>query len=486
MSEMPVVKAVTCPICGCLCDDIELTVKDEAIVKVKNGCSMCESKFSSYTGHRQLKPLIKRNGQLVQVSPKEAVTAAAQILADASYPLLYGWSSTSCEAIRVGLELAEEVGGIIDNTSTICHGPSALSIQDVGLPSCTLGQIRHRADLVIYWGSNPWSAHPRHIERYTAFSEGRFEKSEWEAYLKKTKASTAKKKVESALRRVKAEETKPFSSPAGGAPCPAILKGGRRLLVVDVRRTRTAENADYFIQVEPNKDYEVFEALRALIRDEELEVDEVAGVPVEYLEEVADAMIGCNFGVIFFGLGLTMSKGKLRNVDAALSLTRDLNMRTKFMILPMRGHFNVTGADTVFTWQTGYPYAVDFSSGYPRYNPGETSAVDVLLRKETDAALVVASDPVSNFPRTAAEHLVENPLIVIDPHMNVTAQMGDVVFPSAFVGIETSGTAYRMDHVPLSLKKIVDPPRGVLSDEVILKRILAEVRKIKKKKAEAE
>jgi formylmethanofuran dehydrogenase subunit B len=430
------------------------------------------------------KPSIKRNGQLVQVPFKEAVTAAAEILAEASYPLLYGWSSTSCEAIRLGLELAEEVGGVIDNTSTICHGPSALSIQDVGLPSCTLGQVRHRADLVIYWGSNPWSAHPRHIERYTAFSEGRFEKSEWEAYLKKTKAATARKKVESALRRVKAEETRPLPSLPVGAPCPAILKGGRKLIVVDVRRTRTAENADYFIQVEPNKDYELFEALRALIRDEELEVDNVAGVPVEYLEEVADAMIGCNFGVIFFGLGLTMSEGKLRNVDAALSLTRDLNMRTKFAILPMRGHFNVTGADTVFTWQTGYPYAVDFSLGYPRYNPGETSAVDVLLRKETDAALVVASDPVSNFPRAAAEHLVKNPLIVIDPHMNATAQMGDVVFPSAFVGIETSGTAYRMDHVPLSLKKIVDPPRGVLSDEAILKRILSEVRKIKKKKQE--
>jgi formylmethanofuran dehydrogenase subunit B len=152
------------------------------------------------------------------------------------------------------------------------------------------------------------------------------------------------------------------------------------------------------------------------------------------------------------------------------------------MIMPMRGHFNVTGTDTVFTWQTGYPYAVDFSLGYPRYNPGETSAVDVLLRGESDAALIVASDPVSNFPRKAAEHLARNPLIVIDPHMNATAQVGDVVFPSAFVGIEAKGTAYRMDHVPLPLKKIVEPPRGVLSDVEILRRILSEVRKIRKRK----
>jgi formylmethanofuran dehydrogenase subunit B len=105
--------------------------------------------------------------------------------------------------------------------------------------------------------------------------------------------------------------------------------------------------------------------------------------------------------------------------------------------------------------------------------------VDVLMRRETDAALVVASDPVSNFPRAAVEHLVKNPLIVIDPHMNATGQMADVAFPSAFVGIEVTGTAYRMDHVPLPLKQIVNPPAGILSDEVLLSRILSEVRKIK-------
>jgi len=150
--------------------------------------------------------------------------------------------------------------------------------------------------------------------------------------------------------------------------------------------------------------------------------------------------------------------------------------------MPMRGHFNVAGANTVSTWQTGYPYAVDFSLGYPRYNPGETSVVDVLMRKESDAALIVASDPVANFPRKAAEHLVENPLVVVDPHMNATAHMADVVLPSAFVGIEASGTAYRMDHVPLPLKRVAEPPRGVLPDEEILRRILSEVRKIKRKK----
>jgi len=86
----------------------------------------------------------------------------------------------------------------------------------------------------------------------------------------------------------------------------------RKFIVVDVRRTKSAEAADYFIQVEPNKDYELLQALRMLVKDQELEVDKVAGVSVDVLEEIVDVMVGCRFGVLFFGVGLTMSGGKLR------------------------------------------------------------------------------------------------------------------------------------------------------------------------------
>jgi formylmethanofuran dehydrogenase subunit B len=485
---MSIVNAVTCPVCGCLCDDIELTIADGKIVQVKNGCSMCESKFLNYISEHRIKtPLIRKEGKLVPVSYEEAIHKSAEILANANYPILYGWSSTDCEAQRAGVALAEEVGGVLDNTAVVCHGPSILSVQEVGIPTATLGQIRHRADLIIYWGCDPWSAHPRHLERYTAFTEGRFEGSEWKSYINKVKASAGRKKLLSLERKgvLKQRYEPPVQTVSDNKPPATLSKEGRKLIVIDVRKSMTAEIADYFIQVEPGKDYEIMQAIRALVKDQELDVDEVAGVPVEYLQELVNAMINCEFGVIFFGMGLTQSAGKFRNIDVAISLIRDLNMRTKFMIMPMRGHFNVTGANTVFTWQSGYPYAIDFSLGYPRYNPGETSVVDILLRKESDAALVIASDPASNFPRKAVDHLVKNPLIVIDPHMNVTALVGDVVFPSAIVGIEKAGTAYRMDHVPLPLKKVVEPPEGLLSDEEILQRILNEVRLIKSQRKEA-
>jgi len=483
-----VINSVICPICGCLCDDIEVTVEDNKIVKMKNGCAVCESKMvHGYNDEeRLLTPMIRKNGELALATMDEAVHKAAQILADAKYPLLFGWSSSTSEAQRVGVELAEELGAALDNTCSICHGPSVMATQEIGIPTCTLGQIRHRADLIIYWACDPWSAHPRHVERYTAFTEGRFEKSEWKDYLEKVKGASSRKKVEAASRRILNRYQPRPETCTVNAPSPAFQKYGRKMIVVDVRKTMTAEAADYFIQVQPNKDYEVLNALRCLVVDQELDVDTVGGVPVEYLKEVADAMVNCEFGVIFFGLGLTQSAGRFRNIEVAIALTRDLNRKTKFVIMPMRGHFNVTGSNVVFAWSTGYPYAIDFSQGYPQYNPGEFTTIDLLKRGDNDATLVISSDPGAHFPKPAVQNMLKHPLIVIDPHMNCTSMLGDVIFPTQWCGIECEGTAYRMDHVPIMLRKVVEPPPGILNDEEILTRILEEVRVIKAQRAKVE
>ena len=42
-----------------------------------------------------------------------------------------------------------------------------------------------------------------------------------------------------------------------------------------------------------------------------------------------------------------------------------------------------------------------------------------------------------------------------------------------------------MDSVPITLKKVVEPPPGILNDEELLTRILEEVRAIKAQKGEA-
>jgi formylmethanofuran dehydrogenase subunit B len=484
---MTVVKSVVCPICGCVCDDLEVTVENNEIVKMKNGCAVCEAKMvhGYKSDERILKPMIRKDGKLGPASMDEAIQKAAQILTDAKYPLLFGWECCTSEAQCIGVELAEELGSALDNVCSICHGPSVMATQEAGIPTCTLGQVRHRADLIIYWGCNPWASHPRHVERYTAFTEGRFEKSEWMGYVQKVGAASGKKKLVAAARQghIKYQPASRPQTCTVDAPPPAIHKMGRKMIVFDAIKTMTAEAADYFVQVEPNKDYEIIEALRCLINDQELDVDKVGGVPVEYLTEIADAMVNCEFGAIFFGLGLTATAGRFRNIEIAIKLTKDLNRKTKFVIMPMRGHFNITGANVAFAWQTGYPYAIDFSQGYPQYNPGEFTAIDLLKHGDNDATLVISSDPGAHFPKPSIQKMMTHPLIVINPDWNCTSRLGEVVFPTQWCGIECEGTAYRMDHVPIMLRKVVEPPPGILNDEQILRKILDEVRLIKSKKA---
>ena len=118
---MKVINAVLCPGCGSLCDDNDVYVEDNKIVKVRTDCAISSSKFLNYNKERNTTPLVRVNGQLKPTTLDDAIERVARMLVEAEYPLLYGWSLTSCEAQKKGVELAEEVGGVIDNTTTVCH-----------------------------------------------------------------------------------------------------------------------------------------------------------------------------------------------------------------------------------------------------------------------------------------------------------------------------------------------------------------------------
>ena len=99
------------------------------------------------------------------------------------------------------------------------------------------------------------------------------------------------------------------------------------------------------------------------------------GVELAVWQDLMERMKAAKFGVIFFGMGLTMTRGKHCNSEALLALTRDMNAYTRFVAKPNRGHGNVTGADNVVAWRTGYQFGVNHARGYPRFNPGEYTTV---------------------------------------------------------------------------------------------------------------
>jgi len=292
--------------------------------------------------------------------------------------------------------------------------------------TCTLGEVKNRADFIIYWGGNPAECHPRHFTKYTLTQKGRF-------------------------------------VPQG--------RKGRTMVLVDIRETPSARAADLFLQLQPGKDFEVVTTLIALLKGRPVDRERVAetGVTVEQLQSLVDRMKRARFGVLFFGMGLSMTRGKHMNSASVLTLVAELNAFTKFVAMPMRGHGNVTGSDMVIRWTTGYPFGVNLSRGYPRFNPGEFSTVDLLVRGDNDAALILGADPGATMPQPAIEHLRRIPTIVLDPKVTHTSRLARVHITTAATGISAGGTVYRMDEVPLPLRPALRSPYP--TDEEVLRKI---------------
>ncbi len=422
--DIRVVENATCTFCGCVCDDMELTVdlKQKRIIKAKNACVLGKAWFAEHT--IEDRPVATIDGR--PASLDEAVEEAARVLAGARFPAIYGLSDTTCEAQRVVVSIADLVRGNIDTTTSVCHGPSGMAFQGVGESTATLGEIKNRADLIVYWGGNPAAAHPRHFTRYSAMPRGMY-------------------------------------IPNG--------RKDRYVVLVDVRHTPSANAVDETILVKPGTDFEVLWTLRALVRGRRVapDIEHRTGVALATLEALAARMKACRYGVLFFGMGLTMTRGRHFNSGALLALATDLNEFTHFVAKPVRGHGNVTGADNVVAWQTGYPFGVNFSRGYPRFNPGEFTTVDVLSRGDADAALFLATDPASNFPKGAIEHMRRIPVISLDTKRTLTSELAHVAFATSTYGINTGGTVYRMDDVPITLRPAFESPFP--SDEEVLRRI---------------
>ena len=298
--------------------------------------------------------------------------------------------------------------------------------------TCTLGEVKNRADFINYWGGNPAECHPRHFTKYTLTQKGKY-------------------------------------IPNG--------RKDRTMVLVDIRETMSAKAADIFLQVRPGKDFEMLSILRALIKKQVVSAEAVAeiGLTLEQLQDLVDRMKKAKFGVLFFGMGLSMTRGKHMNSAAALLLAAEMNAYTKFVAMPMRGHGNVTGADVVLRYTTSYPFGISLTRGYPRFNPGEYSTIDLLVRGDNDATLVLGADPGATMPQPAIEHMKRTPTIVLDPKVTHTSKIARVHITTAATGISAPGTVYRMDEIPLPLRPALKSPYP--TDEEVLKRIVAAVRK---------
>ena len=307
---------VACMLCGCVCDDLAVTTHQGRVVAAMPRCSIAEPWFLRQSTYSDA-VTARVAGKSVDIAV--AVATAAEILRSARAPLIYGLSRSSTPGQRSAVRLAEELGATIDTTASTCHAPSIMAVQAVGESTATLGEVKNRSDLVVYWGSDPLVSHPRHLERIVD-APGMF------------------------------------------------VPGGRRdrhLIVVDVTETETAHCADTFVQVAAGSDFDLLWALRAAVRGVEIARVPYGDVPWPLVQQLAERLRSCRYGAVFFGLGLTRHGIAHANVEALLRLVTDLNAHTRFVARRMRIPGDVAGADSVLCWHTGYPFSVNLAARLP-------------------------------------------------------------------------------------------------------------------------
>ena len=412
---------IACTRCGCVCDDLTLEVSSDRVLAFAPDCSLAKSWFDSL---RQPLSSVPAEIDGVPSTLDAAVEHAARIIQKATSPLFFGLSRSSTDGQRAACELADRIGATIDTTASIGHGPSITAFQNSGESTSTLGEVRHRSDLVIYWACDPLKTHPRHMERFV--------------------------------------DARGFAVPNGRAD--------RHVVVVDSSPTATSARADTFLQVKKGSDFEVFWTLRALVKGTQVNVTEVGGVSISALQVLANRMKASHYGAVFFGVDLTESSTGHATVEALLRLVTDLNLFTRFVARRMRIPGDVTGADSVLCWQTGYPFSISLNRGYPRFNPVEYSAGPMLERNEADCVIFVGAERINKFSELAQSHLQKLPVIVLDPPNAASNVRADVRFNTAIYGIHRRATAYRMDEIPIPLRQVIHST--LPSDDEVLRSIL--------------
>jgi len=360
------------------------------------------------------KPMIKEK-TLVETDYETAISRAVDILKGSKKPLIYGLTNSGYNAQKIALNIARRLKGLFEPRGAALLSSYYAAMGDSNFYVAPLEEIRNNADLIIYWGCNPIHSTPRHLARYSVYPRGR---------------------------------------------CKERGSQDRVVFAVDVAENEMGKLSRQFLQVERGTDFLAMETMMKLLRGESIE--DYKGDIVS-IENMVKYMTKVSYGAIFFGLGLSGKDSAKRNVENLMALVKELNSKTRFVILPLYDDFNTSGVIQLLIRELKSPMPADFSC-----DQAVNHSMNTLLENlhEVDAALVVGEDPFWSFPSEKSDFLKEIPMVLIDPFWTRTTNKCQVVFPTAVTGIEAEGVAYRMDGLPLKLKKVLESEYP--SDESIL------------------
>ncbi|MFT5394845.1 MAG: formylmethanofuran dehydrogenase subunit B [Gammaproteobacteria bacterium] len=410
-------KDVTCPFCGILCDDLVIQNKDETLKILENGCPKAVSSFES----KQATDSPKINGNNAPLS--DAINAICVILKKSHNPLFAGLG-TDVGGMRQVMHLADKTGAIVDHMHGNALIRNSLVLQDLGWITTTMSEIRNRADLIIFAGTDATNF-PRFFERTIWNKQSMF-------------------KLKNEQRQIVYIGDQ-LDSKAG------INPNGKRPTTLNCKTEQIGE---------------VISGLHALVTGATLDVNEIAGIKIKTLQSLAEQMKTAKYGVIVWSPAeLDIPHAEL-TIQNFCEIVKYLTRFTRFAGFSLGGDDGATSANSVCAWQSGYPLRVNFNKGYPDYDAQRYSTQNVLKNKDVDSLLWVSSFSSNVKPPHASI-----PTIVLGTPDTKLNFKPDVFIPVSTPGVDHSGQLIRTDSVvSLPLKKLRQSPYANVS--LILKQVI--------------
>jgi predicted molibdopterin-dependent oxidoreductase YjgC len=301
-----------------------------------------------------------------------------------------------------------------------------------------------------------------------------------------------------------------------------VLRGmrrGARLVVVDPRRSATADHADLWLGIDVGSDIALanalareilaaglehrpfierattgFQAFREAVEPYTLErAEALTGVPAQAIREFAHAYAQAERAQLCWTLGITEHHNAVDNVLALINLALLTGHVGRYGsgLNPLRGQNNVQGGGDMGAIPNRLPGFQDlqgdaaararFEAAWgctivPRNGWHLSEMFEAMGRGELRALYVIGENPAQSEADTRrAVALLEglDHLVVQDMFLTRTAEMADVVLPATASWCEAEGTVTSSERRVQRVRKALEPPPGARDDLHILALLAA-------------
>jgi formylmethanofuran dehydrogenase subunit B len=298
---------------------------------------------------------------------------------------------------------------------TTTSGPAAaglLAAQRRGRTVATLGEIRNRADVILFWAVDPSARYPRYWSRY-------------------------------------APEPIGTHVPKGRA--------GRVVIAASIGRDCGPADADVQLALEPDQQVPALTVMRAVaLCNARVEQQP----PLKAAAEIGAQLAKARYSAIVHEAepAAEPSRDPYRG-EGLLALAQALNGPSRAALSSLRGGGNRSGAEVVLTSQTGYPMSVTYGSGAPQYRPAGRG----LAQAAADAAAILVVGAAASVGESLSGVAGRSPVVIVGPRASEAPVAARVAVDTGVAGIHEGGTAYRMDDMPLRLRPPLQAERSVVA-----------------------